>query len=145
MSAAMSVRRFIPVAMHALAGALCLFAFFLGVVSLFSERHVASSGLALLYSIPLLLLLPIYCVSFARPRTSAGLQATAAIVFTIANILINLEICGHQHVCASVVSTIIAAFLEPLTLTPFLISVLQGLSIYMREAEAAPISVSRFS
>lgn len=140
----MTVRRFIPVAMHALAGAMCIFASVLGGVSLFSEGRVAGKGLVLLFCVPLLLLLPIYCVSFVKPRLSAALQFAAACVFATANVLINAQACGSGHVCPSFATTVFKSFFDPLTFIPFLIAALQTVAIYMRQAEPSPIRVSRF-
>jgi hypothetical protein len=141
MSTATSVRRFIPVAMHSLAGALCLFASILGAISLISAGRAAGKGLVLMYGVPLLLLLPVYCASFFWPRVSAALQLLAAIFFAVANSMVDAQACGGSHVCSGFASTFFKSFFDPLTLTPFVIAALQIVAIYMRQAESAPIRV----
>lgn len=131
----MSPKRIIPVALLVLAGILSVSAAFFGGISLVEGAHHAHGALLLLFCIPLILLLPFFCIMFFRPRLSVVLQLSAAVVFLAANYIANMNECGNAHSCQGVVTIAITSFLQPVTLVPFMTAALQLLSIYMREWE----------
>jgi hypothetical protein len=129
----MTPKRIIPVALLALAGILSASAAFFGGTSLFTGLRHPHSALLLAFCIPLMLLLPFFCVMFFRPRLSVILQLCAALVFLGADYFVHTIDCAANHSCPGVVSIAITSFLQPVTLVPFMIAALQLLSIYMRE------------
>lgn len=139
----MNVRRIIPVTLQVLAGILSLFASLFGGISIFSGVNGIKTGLLWMYCIPLVLLLPFFCVSFFRPRLSAALQLLAGVVFVTANVLVNIHACGSSGACAGAFSVTVKSILDPVAIIPFLIAALQTLSLYMRNAEPERRSVSR--
>jgi hypothetical protein len=139
----MNLKRIIPVALQVLAGILSLSAALFGGLSVVAGRHHAPEGLLLLFCIPLLLLLPFYCLSFFRARISARLQLATAIVFLVADFLVNMHACGSVHPCAGFARVAIASLLDPISLVPFMIAALQTLVIYMREWEHFPTGERR--
>lgn len=132
------MKRIIPVALQVLAGILSFYAAFFGAMSLLSGRHEAGVGLLLLFCIPLILLLPFYCLWFLRPRISTYLQLAAAVIFLGADFLVNMHGCGSAHPCAGFTRIAITSLLQPITLVPFMIAALQTLTMYMREWEHFP-------
>ncbi|HEX8711713.1 MAG TPA: hypothetical protein VF730_07555 [Terracidiphilus sp.] len=139
----MNLRRVIPVTLHVLAGILSLFASMFGGISIFSGVNGANTALLWLYCIPLMLLLPFFCVSFLRPRISAALQLLAGIVFVTASVLINIHACAGNGGCPGTFSVTVSSILDPSVITPFLIAALQTLSIYVRNAEPARQNAGR--
>lgn len=129
----MTPKRIIPVALLVLAGILCASAAFFGGTSLLTGVRHAHSAILLLFCIPLILLLPFFCVTFFRPRLSVILQLCDALVFLGADYFVHSLDCAASHSCPGVVSIAISSFLQPVTLVPFMIAALQLLSIYMHE------------
>lgn len=138
----MNVRRIIPMALQILAGILSLSASFYGGVYLYAG-HRSSVGLLLMFGVPLILLLPFFCVSFFRPRLSIALQLLAAIIFLAAIFLVNLYACGSTQSCPGLFSIALKSFLDPTALVPFMIAALQTLSIFMRDSEPIPQGARR--
>jgi hypothetical protein len=138
----MNVRRIIPMALQILAGILSLAAAFYGAISIYAG-HQSSVGLLLMFSIPLILLLPFFCVSFFRPRLSVALQVSAAIVFVGAIFLLNLHACATNRPCPGLLQVAMKSFLDPTALVPFMIAALQTLSIFMRDLERVPEGTRR--
>lgn len=139
----MNRRRIIPVALLVLAGILSLSASFFGALSLVTGLRSAGAGLHLAFSIPLILLFPIFCVSLFLPRLSAALQFADAFSFSIATLIVNMHACGGGHFCPGFLHIAIASFLQGTTMVPFVIAALQTLSIYMRHPLPAAPSVRR--
>ncbi|HEV2135404.1 MAG TPA: hypothetical protein VGR47_14310 [Terracidiphilus sp.] len=139
----MTPKRIIPIALLVLAGVLSASAAFYGATSLIAGAHHAHGTLLIVFSISLILLLPFFCVMFFRPRLSVVLQLSIGVVFLVVNYTANMRECGNGHVCPGAVSIAITAFLQPVTLLPFMIAALQLLSIYMREWAEEPQGASR--
>lgn len=139
----MTPKRIIPLALLALAGILSASAAFFGGMGLATGTHQAHGGILLMFCIPLILLLPFFCIAFWRPRLSVILQLCAAVVFLGADYLINVQACGNGHPCPNLLSVAIGSFLQPVTLVPFVIAALQLLSIYMNEWVELPQDVHR--
>lgn len=139
----MNSRRIIPVALLVLAGVLSLTASFFGALSLVTGLRSAGTGLHLAFSIPLILLFPIFCVSLFLPRLSAALQFADAFSFLIATLSVNMHACGGGHLCPGFLHIAIGSFLQGTTMVPFVIATLQTLSIYMRSPLPAARSVRR--
>lgn len=134
----MTAKRIIPIAMLDLAGILSLAAALHGGIALAKGWNPAHGGLLLFFSVPLILLVPFYCVTFFRPRLSILLQLCAAVVFLVADFLVNLHACGNGGHCPDLFAVAMASFLQPVTLVPFMIAALQILAMYMREWELFP-------
>ena len=139
----MTPKRIIPVALLVLAGILSASAAFFGGMGLITGRGQAHGGILLMFCIPLILLLPFFCVTFWRPRLSVILQLCAAVVFLGAEYLINLQACGNGHPCPDPIGVAIGSFLQPVTLVPFMVAALQLLSIYMHEWVVMPQGMRR--
>lgn len=139
----MNVRRIIPVALLVLAGILSLSASLYGALSLVSAGRSAGSGLHLMFDIPLILLFPIFCLTFFRARLSAALQFTDAIVFLAATLTVNMHNCGSSQPCPGFLHVLIGSILQGTTMLPFVIAVLQTLSVSMRTAQLVAYGVRR--
>jgi hypothetical protein len=139
----MTPKRIIPVALLVLAGVLSASAAFYGGISLVAGEHEAHGVLLLMFCIPLILLLPFFCVMFFRPRLSVILQLCVAVVFLGADYFVNVAACGNGHPCPDLIRVAIGSFLQPVALVPFGIAALQLLSIYMREWVELPQGVHR--
>ena len=135
----MNGRRIIPVALLVLAGVLSLSATFFGALSLVSSAHSAAGGLRLAFSVPLILLFPFFCVCFFWPRLSAALQFVDAFAFGAATLAVNMHGCGSSHPCPDFFHLAVGSFLQGTAMVPFVIAVLQTLSLYMR----SPLPVAR--
>lgn len=132
------MKRIIPVALQVLAGILSFYAAFFGATSLAASSHPVGEGLLLLFCLPLILLLPFYCLWFWRPRISTYLQLAAAVIFLGADFLVNMHGCGAAHPCGGFTRIAITSLLQPITLVPFMVCALQTLTLYMREWEQFP-------
>ena len=141
----MTPRRIIPVALLALAGILSLSAALFGGMALVPGARQVHGGVLLLYSVPLILLLPFFCITFWRPRLSVILQLCSAVVFLGGDFFVNMHACGNGHPCPDLIRVAISSFLQPVSLVPFMIAALQTLSIYMREWIEFPQDVHRSS
>lgn len=139
----MNGRRIMPVALLVLAGILSLSASLFGAISLVTGGRHAGTGLHLAFSIPLILLFPFFCVSIVRPRLSAVLQFVDAFWFLIATLTVNMHACGGGQSCPGFLQIAIGSFLQGTTMVPFLVAVLQTLSIYMRSPLPAAPPVRR--
>lgn len=128
----MNARRIIPVTLLVLAGILSLAACLYGAIFLVSQEHSVDIGLHLLFTIPLILLFPLFCLSLFRPRLSAALQFADAFTFLAATLSVNIHACGGSSPCPGFVYIAIRSFLQGTTMVPFVVAVLQSLSIYMR-------------
>lgn len=128
----MNGRRLVPLALLVLAGVLSLSATFFGALSLISSGHSAGASLHVAFSIPLILLFPFFCLCFFWPRLSAALQFVNALTFMGATLALNLHGCGSSHPCPDFFHLVVGSFLQGTTMIPFVIAVLQTLSIYMR-------------
>jgi len=135
----MNGRRLIPMALMVLAGVLSLAATFFGVLSLVSSAQSAGAGVRVAFAIPLILLFPFFLLSFFLPRLSAALQFVDAFTFLAATFAVNLHGCGSSKPCPDLFHLAVGLFLQGTTMVPFVIAVLQTLSIYMR----GPLSVAR--
>jgi hypothetical protein len=131
----MTAKSIIPIALLDLAGILSLTAALHGGIALAKGWTQAHGALLPMFCIPLILLVPFYCVTFFRPRLSIILQLSAAVVFLVADFWVNLHACGNGHLCPDLLGVAIASFFQPVTLVPFMIAALQILSRYMREWE----------
>lgn len=132
----MAAKRIIPIALLDLAGILSLAAALHGGIALAKGWTHAHGALLLIFCVPLILLVPFYCVTFFRPRLSIILQLCAAAVFLVADFLVNLHACGIGGHCSDLLRVAMASFLHPVSLVPFMIAALQILSMYMREWES---------
>jgi hypothetical protein len=139
----MTARSLISVTLQVLAGILSLFASLYGGVLLFTRGHAPSSGMFWMYCILLMLLLPVFCVSFVRPRLSAALQWLAAVAFVVANGLVHAHTCQLNSSCAGFLSLAVRSVLDPIAIIPFLIAALQTLSISIRSADLARYGAGR--
>ena len=128
----MNGRRLIPVVLLVLAGILSLSATFFGALSLVSNGHSLGAGLRLAFSIPLILLFPFFLLSLILPRLSAALQFADAFAFMAATLAVNMHGCGSSHPCPDFFHLVVGSFLQGTAMVPFVIAVLQTLSIYMR-------------
>lgn len=132
-----------PVALLVLAGVLSLSASLFGALSLVTGGRPAGAGLHLAFSIPLILLFPVFCLSLFLPRLSAALQFVDAFWFSIATLTVNMHACGGGQPCPGFLHIAISSFLQGTTMVPFVIAVLQTLSIYMRNPLPAASPVRR--
>lgn len=139
----MNSRRLIPVALLIVAGVLSLSATFFGALSLVTAQRPGGEGLHVVFSIPLILLFPFFCLSFFMPRLSAALQFLDAFTFLAATLTVNLHNCGSGHPCSGFLHITISSFLQGTTMVPFVIAALQTLSITMRTPHPAARSVGR--
>ncbi|MGH9589804.1 MAG: hypothetical protein ACRD25_05380 [Terracidiphilus sp.] len=139
----MNGRRIIPVALLVLAGILSLSASLFGALSLVTAVRSAGTGLHLAFSIPLILLFPIFCVSLFLPRLSAVLQFVDAFSFLIATLIVNMHACGGNQPCPGILHIAIGSFLQGTTMVPFVIAALQTLSVYIRSPLPATPPVRR--
>lgn len=137
----MNSRRIIPVALLIVAGVLSLIASFFGALSLITAHRPGGADLHLMFSIPLILLFPFFCLCFFLPRLSAALQFLDAFTFLAATLTVNLHGCGIGHPCPGFLHITIGSFLQGTTMVPFVIAALQTLSIYMRSPHPAARSV----
>lgn len=135
----MNGRRIIPVALLVLAGVLSISATLFGALSLISDGRAPGAGLHLAFSIPLVLLFPFFCLSLLVPRLSAALQFLDAFTFLAATLTVNMHGCGGGQLCPGLLHIVIGSFLQGTTMIPFVIAVLQTLSMYMREPAAPPV------
>lgn len=139
----MNGRRIIPVALLIVAGALSLAASFYGALSMVAGERAAGTELHLAFSIPLILLFPFFCLFLFLPRLSTALQFLVAFTFLAATLTINMHGCGSGQLCPGFLKIAIGSFLQGTTMVPFVIAVLQTLSIYMRRPHPAASRVRR--
>jgi hypothetical protein len=134
----MNARRIIPATLLVLAGILSLATSFYGALSLVLHERQIGAGLHLLYSVPLILLFPFFCLAMFWPRLSAILQFADAFTFLAATLSVNIRACASYHPCPDFLHIAVGSFLQGTTMIPFVIAVLQTLSMYMRSPVPTP-------